>query len=141
MSESPTETIHIDDVQALIGDGGYEVTREDPEVLKVKDLDSGIVLRVILEDNIAYCTVNCMSTSSDRLGPEVLRSMLAADNGISTSHFQLYERGEGTTAITLNNFCKLQTLGDDDRDDLLSCLEFLIVDVCMARELLGDLAD
>ena len=65
--------------------------------------------------------------------PEIMARMLAADNGISTSHFQLYDAGDGKVAVTLNNFCKLQDMGADDEDDILSCVHFLLVDVMMAR--------
>jgi hypothetical protein len=64
--------------------------------------------------------------------------MLAADNGISTSHFQLYDAGNGQTAVTLANFCKLQDMGADDEDDILSCVHFLLVDVIAARGLLSE---
>ncbi len=37
--------------------------------------------------------------------------------------------GGGKIAMTLNNFCKLQDLGADDEDDILSCVHFLLVDV------------
>jgi hypothetical protein len=67
-----------------------------------------------------------------------MRRMLAADNGISTSHFQLYETG-GKIAITLNNFCVLQDMNAEDEDDILSCVHFLLVDVLMARGVLGKL--
>jgi len=65
-----------------------------------------------------------------------MRKMLASDNGISTSHFQLYETGDDV-AITLNNFCKLQELGPDDEDDILSCVSFLLADVVHAKQLIG----
>ena len=45
--------------------------------------------------------------------------MLAADNGISTSYFQLYDAGAGKVAVTLNNFCKLQDMGPMTRT--ISC--------------------
>ena len=80
---------------------------------------------------------------AQQLGPHVarLRKMLAADNGISTSHFQLYDTGDGNVAITLNNFCKLQDLGPEDEDDILSCVSFLLADVVHAQEFIGaDLA-
>ena len=68
-----------------------------------------------------------------------MRKMLAADNGISTSHFQLYDMGSGNTAIALTNFCKLQELGPDDEDDVLSCVHFLFADLMTARDLLRSL--
>ena len=40
-----------------------------------------------------------------------MATMLAADNGISTSSFQLYDAGDGKVTVTLNNFCKLQDMG------------------------------
>jgi hypothetical protein len=71
---------------------------------------------------------------------DVMAQMLASDNGISTSHFQLYEVENGKVAVTLNNFCKLQDMSDDDEDDILSCVQFLLVDVMSARRLLSGLA-
>ena len=65
--------------------------------------------------------------------------MLAANNGISTSYFQLYEVPGGKVAVTLNNFCKLQEMGPDDEDDILSCVHFLLVDVMTARHVLEGL--
>ena len=41
----------------------------------------------------------------------------------------------------LNNFCKIQSMGPDDEDDILSCVHFLMVDVMSARRLIGDLSD
>ena len=42
-----------------------------------------------------------------------------------------------TAVVTLNNFCKLQEMGPDDEDDILSCVSFLLVDVLHARDLLA----
>jgi hypothetical protein len=70
----------------------------------------------------------------------MMSKMLASDNGISSSYFQLYDAGDGKAAVTLNNFCKLQDLGADDADDILSCVHFLLVDVISASRLLGELA-
>ena len=42
--------------------------------------------------------------------------------------------------ITLNNFCKLQDMGPEDEDDVLSCAHFLLVDVMTARRLLSGLS-
>jgi hypothetical protein len=69
-----------------------------------------------------------------------MATMLASDNGVSTSSFQLYDAGDGNVTITLNNFCKLQDLGPEDEDDILSCVHFLLVDVMTARRLLSGLS-
>jgi len=84
-----------------------------------------------------YGPVTCMTVSPDAVTPAVMRKMLAADNGISTSAFQLYDSKKGRIIVTLNNFCKLQGLGSEDRDDILSCLDFLNVDVLAAKDLLA----
>ena len=59
-----------------------------------------------------------------------------------SSYFQLYAAGEGKIAVTLNNFCKLESaheLGPEDQDDMLSCGHFLLVDVMAARHILSGL--
>ena len=72
--------------------------------------------------------------------PEIMATMLASDNGVSTSSFQLYDAGDGKVTITLNNFCKLQDMGPEDEDDILSCVHFLLVDVMTARRVLSGLS-
>jgi hypothetical protein len=62
--------------------------------------------------------------------------MLSAHNGISTSAFQLYDTAEGKVAVTLNNFCTLQNMGEEDQDDILSLAGYLMADVVEARDLL-----
>lgn len=129
--------IGLDDIRSILVEHGYEVTPADGH-LRVKDLDSGIVIRAVLEQNILFNAVVLMSIDDRRITPEISRKMLDAGNGIATSFFQLYaDSAAGRTAVTLNNFCKLQNLGADDVDDMLSCLEFLEIDVFAARELLS----
>ena len=54
MSEN-TDFVALDDVQALVGDGGYEVSQETEGVLRIRDLDSGIVIRsAIVKNDVAY---------------------------------------------------------------------------------------
>jgi hypothetical protein len=106
-------------------------------VLKVQELESGISLRAVLEGDILFLSLVCMTVTEAQLTAPVMRKMLAADNGISTSHFQLYNTGNGNVSVTLNNFCKLQDMGDDDEDDILSCVSFLLADVLHAKELIG----
>ena len=133
--------ILLDDVRSILAEHGYEVGREDGH-LRIRDPDSGIVVRTVLEENILFSTVLLTTVAEERVTPDVARRMLDAGNGITTSFFQLYRApAEGRTAVTLNNFCKLQTLGADDVDDMLSCLEFLEIDAFAARALLADLVD
>jgi hypothetical protein len=93
----------------------------------------------VLQGDILYFSLTCTTAPATAITPEVMRKMLASDNGISTSYFQLYDMGSGKVAVTLNNFCKLQDMGTDDEDDILSCVHFLLVDVLEARELIGGL--
>jgi hypothetical protein len=131
-----------DEVESILADNGYDVSEhalaDGTPVLRISDPESGVVIRGVLEGEILFLTMSCMSLPKAKITPDLMGRMLASDNGISTSSFQLYERPDGSVAITLNNFCKLQELGDDDRDDILSCVEFLMVDVMTARELIGD---
>lgn len=127
----------LDQIHSLLAAKGYSVSEAGDGVLRVQELSSGITLQAVLAGDILYLSLVCMSVKESSLTPAVLRKMLASDNGISTSYFQLYATGAGDVAVTLNNFCKLQEMGPDDEDDILSCVTFLLADVVHAKALLG----
>src|SRR5205807_8905250 len=106
---------------------------------KIKELDSGVMIQAVLQGDILFFSLPCITVPRASVTAGIMSKMLDANNGISTSHFQLYDTGGGKVAITLNNFCKLQDMGADDEDDILSCVHFLLVDVIEARELIGGL--
>jgi len=126
----------LDQIHALLAAKGYSVSEAGNGVLRVKEVSSGVTLQAVLAGDILYVSLVCMTVKESSLTPSILRKMLASDNGISTSHFQLYNTGGGNVAVTLSNFCKLQELGPDDEDDILSCVSFLLADVVHAKDLL-----
>ena len=129
----------IGQIHALLAEKGYEISELAPDTLKIREVSSGVVIQAVLEGDILYFSVICTVVPKSAVTASAMERMLAADNGISTSSFQLYSAGEGKVAVTLNNFCKLQELGADDEDDILSCVHFLLVDVMSAARLVGDL--
>lgn len=137
-----TMTISLDQVRELLTESGYEIVEADEahNVLRIRDLDSGLLLTSVLQENVLFNTVQLVRVERSALGTDALWKMLDAQNGISTSSFQLYETPQGIS-ITLNNFAKLQTMGEDDSDDILSCLEFLVVDAWAAKDLLSGLVN
>ncbi len=130
---------YLPQIHALLAEKGYEVSDPAPDTLKIRETESGVAIQAVLEGSILYFSLVCTTVPKTAITPELAWKMLDAGNGISTSYFQLYEAGEGKIAVTLNNFCKLQDLGADDEDDILSCVHFLLVDVFSARRLLGEL--
>jgi len=132
-----TMSSSLGQIHDLLARKRYSVSELDENVLRVQEVESGISLRAVLEGDILYLSLTCMVAPKSSITPEIMQKMLAADNGISTSYFQLYDVGEGNAAVTLNNFCKLQDLGPDDEDDILSCVSFLLADVVHARDLIG----
>ncbi len=135
-----TEGISIDAVESVIVEQGYDVVQSDTGVLKIRDTESNIVVQAVLEENVLFLTVPCINVPCSAITQEIMAKMLDADNGISTSNFQLYKSDDKNATVTLNNFCKLQELGSDDEDDILSCVEFLLADVVAARGMLAELA-
>ena len=132
-----TATSHLGHIHALLANKRYSVSELNDSVLRIEELESGISLRAVLEGDILFLSLVCMTVPVAKITPALMHKMLAADNGISTSHFQLYDTGDGNVAVTLNNFCKLQDLGPDDEDDILSCVSFLLADVVHAKQLIG----
>ena len=134
-----TAPIDSSQIHVLLAEHGYDVSDLTPTMLSIRQMDSGITVQAVLETEIVFFSLTCLTVPEEKLTHDVLRRMLAADNGISTSHFQLYELEDGQTAVALTNFCKLQELGPDDEDDILSCVHFLFADVISARHLLRSL--
>jgi hypothetical protein len=135
-----TTSPHLGQIHALLAEQGYEVSEPAPDTLRIQEVESGVSIQAVLEGEILFLSLTCTVVPQSKITPDIMRRMLAADNGISTSHFQLYKANDGKVAVTLNNFCKLQDMGADDEDDILSCVHFLMVDVMSARRLVGDLA-
>jgi hypothetical protein len=134
-----TQTPTLGHIHALLAERGYDVSESGPDTLKITEVHSGISLKAVLQGEILFFSLTCTVVADEAITPSLMSQMLAADNGIHTSHFQLYDAGEGNVAITLANFCKLQDMGPSDEDDILSCVHFLLVDVMTARHLLGSL--
>jgi hypothetical protein len=126
-------------IHALLAERGYEVSEASPESLTIREVDSGVSVHAVLQGEILFLSLTCTVVPRASVTAHIMAHMLAADNGISTSHFSLYDAGGGKVAITLSNFCKLQDLGADDEDDILSCVHFLLVDVMTARRVLAGL--
>jgi len=137
---TPTTSPHVGQIHSLLAERGYQINEPTPDTLSIKEVSSGITIQAVIEGDIVFFSLPCITVPRAKITAQMMQTMLAADNGISTSYFQLYDAGGGQVSVTLNNFCKVQSLGPDDQDDILSCVHFLLVDVMSARGLLGNLA-
>ena len=133
-----TDTQTITQVHQLLAEHGYDVQDLGADVLRVRDVTTGVSFQVALEGNVLFFTVALTTVPEAAITPEIMRQMLAADNGISTSAFQLYSATEGKLAVTLNNFCTLQNMGSEDQDDVLSCASYLMADLLHARQMIAE---
>lgn len=131
----------LEQIHALLAAKRFSVSETGPGILRIQEVDTGISLQAVLENDILFLSLTCATVAPAKITPALMKKMLDAGNGIATSHFQLYNVSANEVAITLNNFCKLQEMGPDDEDDILSCVSFLLADVVHARTLIGsDLA-
>ena len=137
---APIASIHADQIKSLLAERGYQVSEPTPGVLRIQEVQSGVAVQAVLEGDILFLSLNCTDVSRDAITSQIMRTMLDAHNGISTSYFQIYDAGAGKVAVTLNNFCRLEDLGHEDQDDILSCINFLLADVMTARQLLSGLS-
>jgi hypothetical protein len=135
MSQTASST--LGQIHALLANKRYAVTESGDEGLRIQEVESGITIEAVLQGDILFLSLVCATVPAEKITPAMMRTMLAADNGISTSHFQLFGTGGGNIAVSLNNFCKLQEMGPDDEDDILSCVGFLLADVLHAKDLIG----
>ena len=134
-----TSSPQLGQIHALLAENRYQVSEPAPDTLRIEEVESGVSVQAVLQGDILFFSLTCTVVPRAAVTADRMSRMLAADNGISTSHFQLYDAGAGKVAVTLNNFCKLQDIGPEDEDDILSCVHFLLVDVMTARRLLSAL--
>lgn len=127
-------------IEEIILNQGLEVIAQDEDSIQARDPESGIIVAMVLENDVLFLTVNLITVPEKALTNEVLRKMVHAENGISTSSFQTYPLDGGKVIIALNNFCKIFDMGSEDEDDVIACIDFLVADVFSARSLLGELA-
>jgi hypothetical protein len=132
MSQNVLAQIH-----ALLASKRYAVSETSESGLRIQEVDSSLTMQAELQGEILFFSLACATVPSEKVTSSVMVKMLDAHNGISTSHFQISAADDGTTTISLNNFCKLQEMGADDEDDILSCVSFLLADVMQARNLLA----
>jgi hypothetical protein len=126
-------------IHALLAERGYEVTQPSPDSLNIRETGSGVGITAVVQGDIVFLSLPCILVPRSSITPEMMERMLDSGNGISTSHFVLYKSTGDKVTIALNNFCKLQDMGADDEDDILSCVHFLLVDVMAARRILSGL--
>jgi hypothetical protein len=125
----------IPQVKELLAENGYEIAELENGLLRARDLDTGVSLQVALEGHVLYMSVTLTSVPERAITPDLMRKMLGAGNGISTSAFKLIEK-DGKVVITLSSFCTLQNMGPEDQDDVLSLAGYLMADLLEARNLL-----
>jgi hypothetical protein len=130
-------SLSLEQIHALLARRQYAVQELSDSMLSIQEVESGISLRAVLEGEILFLSLVCMVVPETAITAGIMRKMLGGNSGISTSYFQLYDAEKGQIAITLNNFCKLQDLGPEDEDDILSCVNFLLADVVLAKSLIG----
>jgi len=132
-----TQSSTLEQIHALLASKRYSVTESGNGILRIQEVESGITLQAVLESDILFLSLVCITLPAAKVTPAIMRKMLSVDSGISTSHFQLVDAGDGNITVTLNNFCKLQDMGPEDEDDILSCVSFLLADVVHAKDLFG----
>lgn len=135
-----TASPRLGQIHALLAERGYEVSEPSPDSLHIRETGSGVTIHAVVQGDIMFLSLPCTVVPRSKVTPAIMERMLDAENGISTSHFELYKADGDKVAITLNNFCKLLDMTAEDEDDILSCVHFLLVDVMTARRILGELA-
>jgi len=131
-------SVSVDGVKNILTEAGFETLPcNDESGFIAKETESGLTFTCDLENDILFNALACFEVDESAMTSDLTRLLLDAENGISTSSFGICKSKPGSVVVTLSNFCKLQDLGHEDRDDILSCLEFLRLDVLAAKKLLG----
>ncbi|MCA8924140.1 MAG: hypothetical protein KDD82_20185, partial [Planctomycetes bacterium] len=126
--------VSAEGVKNIIKQLGYEILSDREDVFTIKG-SSGVKILCAVEESILNVTLPLITVAKSAVTHAVAIDMLRSDNGISTSHVELFERPGDKYNIALMNYCKLQELGDDDMDDIETAIEFIELDAVKARGL------
>lgn len=126
-----TIDISLADIHCLLTEESDCTVEDCGDHLLLTQPEIGLSITASLDDNVLFFTAPYATVASEQLGQERLLRMLAADNGISTSFFQISQEGS-VSKVTLNAYAVLQDLGAEDRADISSVLDFLIADIITA---------
>ena len=132
--------VSAEGVKNIIKQLGYEILSDREDVFTIKG-SSGVKILCAVEESILNVTLPLITVAKSAVTHAVAIDMLRSDNGISTSHVELFERPGDKYNIALMNYCKLQELGDDDMDDIETAIEFIELDAVKARGLLSALGN
>ena len=132
--------VSAEGVKNIIKQLGYEILSDREDVFTIKG-SSGVKILGAVEESILNVTLPLITVAKSAVTHAVAIDMLRSDNGISTSHVELFERPGDKYNIALMNYCKLQELGDDDMDDIETAIEFIELDAVKARGLLSALGN
>ena len=100
MTPTTSTSPNLGAINALLAERGYEVSEPAPDTITIKELDSGVSIQAVLEGDILFLTLPCITVARTAVTPEIMATMLASDNGVSTSSFQLYDAGDGKVTVT-----------------------------------------
>src|SRR5438105_14083099 len=95
---TPTSNPNLGHIHSLLAERGYEITEPTEASLRIRDVESGVAVQAVIEGDIVYFSLVCVVVPRARITADIMWKMLAADNGISTSAFQIYDAGEGKAA-------------------------------------------
>src|ERR1035437_931419 len=84
-----TTSPQLGQIHALLAEAGYEVSEPGPDTLKIREVQSGVALQAVLQGEIMFFSLVCTVVPETAITRDIMAAMLAADNGISTSHFQI----------------------------------------------------
>lgn len=136
--------IEISEIENLLAQEGALVELQGNTITST-DPDTNVKMTHILiqdEDGVGavlYNTILLKQLKKEEVSSELCLKLLSIDNGINTSNFRLIPNKQGYSLV-LQNFTKLQNMGEEDVDDILSALSYLVTDVAASRKLFGEIA-
>ena len=91
-----TAASYLGQIHELLARKRYSVSELDENVLRIQETESGIALQAVLEGDILFFSLVCMVRLLQASRRISCAKCWRADNGISTSHFQLYDAATAT---------------------------------------------
>jgi hypothetical protein len=82
---SQTASATLGQIHEMLAAHRYSVAESADGILSIMEVDSGLTIQAVLQGEILFLSLNCATVLADRITADIMRKMLASDNGISSS--------------------------------------------------------
>ncbi len=87
---TPTLSPNLGHINELLAARGYEVAPSAPDGITIKELDSGVSIQAVLEGDILFLTLPCITVPRSAVTPEIMATLVKRMGHLNIHAYYVY---------------------------------------------------